>query len=132
MTTLSDGATTLDLGDLMWADEFSWAATEQSVARSLSGALIVQTAVRQGGRPITLRNADDRSGWLTREEMTQLSVWANSPGKRLTLTVNEQVFLVIFRHHDGGPFEASPVVFYSDPVSGDYMLATLRFMTVLE
>lgn len=133
--TLTDSATgtTLPLDvDLYWADEHSWAAVEQSVSRGLTGAPIVQAAARQAGRPITLRNHDDRSGWLTRADMAQLAAWANVPGQRLTLSLLGGNYLVIFRHHDGGPFEATPVEFYSDPELTDYVLATLRFMTVLE
>jgi hypothetical protein len=37
---------------------------------------------------------------------------------------------VMFRHQDGEAVNASPVVHYSDVVSGDYYRATLRFMEV--
>ena len=45
MTTLTDGTTTTTISDdLMWADEFAWAPVEQTVERSITGALIVSAA----------------------------------------------------------------------------------------
>lgn len=131
--TLSDGTTTLALDpDLYWEDEFAWAAVEQAVERSLTGALVVHVATRQAGRPITLRNEDEASAWLTRADMAQLQAWADVPGQRLTLALRGTAHLVLFRHHDGGPFEARPLVHYADPVPADWVLATLRFITVPE
>lgn len=129
--TLSDGSATLALDpDLYWDDEFAWGAVEQAVERSLSGALVVDTGVRQGGRPITLRNEDDASAWLTRAAMAQLQAWADVPGQQLTLSLRGTAHVVLFRHHDGGPFEARPLVHYADPAATDWVLATLRFITV--
>lgn len=131
--TLTAGATTLALDpDLLWEDEFAWAATEQTVTRGLTGALIIQTAQRLAGRPITLRNEDERSGWMTRADMAQLQSWADTPGQRMTLSLRGNSHLVVFRHHDGGPFEARPLVHYADPQPADWVLATLRFVTVTE
>ncbi|KON79418.1 hypothetical protein PA01_12840 [Azoarcus sp. PA01] len=131
--TLTVGATVLALDpDLQWSDEYTWAATEQSVSRSLTGALIIQTAQRLAGRPITLQNEDERSGWMTRADMAQLQAWADTPGQRMTLTLRGTPHLVVFRHHDGGPFEARPLVHYADPLPADWVLATLRFTTLSE
>lgn len=131
--TLSVGATTLALdADLLWEDEFRWSATEQTFTRGLTGKPIVQVGLRIAGRPITLRNADDGSGWMTRADMAQLQTWADTPGQRMTLTLRGVAHLVVFRHHDGGAFEASPLIHYADPVDADWVLATLRFITVTE
>lgn len=131
--TLTAGATTLTLDpDLLWEDEFAWAATEQSVTRGLTGKLIIQAALRQAGRPITLKNEDDASAWMTRADMAQLQAWADTPDLRMTLTLRGTPYLVVFRHHDGGPFEARMLVHYADPMNTDWVLATLRFMTVTE
>lgn len=129
--TLSDGTTTLALDpDLYWSDEYGWAATAQTVETGLTGAPILHLGLRQYGRPITLRPYDERSAWLTRADMAQLKAWADIPGKRLTLTLRGETHTVIFRHHDGGPFEADPVWFVADPDPTDYVLATIRLMTV--
>lgn len=65
--TLSDGATTLALHpDLYWSDEHNWFPVEQTVQRTITGALIVSVATRLAGRPVTLQPEDDRSAWTPR------------------------------------------------------------------
>jgi len=128
--TLTDGTTVLELDpDLYWDDEFAWAAVEQSMTRGLTGKPIIQVGLRQHGRPITLRPFDDRSAWMTRADMAQLRAWADIPGQVLTLTLRGTAYTVMFRHHDQA-HAAEPVVFFSDPASLDWLLVTLRFMTV--
>ena len=131
MTTLSDGVTTVSFSDdLVWADEFAWAPVEQSVERTIVGALIVQTAARVAGRPITLAAEDEFSGWITRGALDQFKVWAAIPGQALTLTYRGESHAVIWRHQDTA-IDATAVVFFSGPVqTGDYYRATLRFMEI--
>ncbi|MBL8444794.1 MAG: hypothetical protein JNK52_12170 [Zoogloeaceae bacterium] len=131
--TLSAGGTTLTLDpDLLWADEFEWAGVEQSVDRSVTGAMIIQAGSRLAGRPITLQPEDDSAAWMPRADMAQLQAWADVPGQVITLTLRGVARLVMFRHHDGGAFSAKPVVHFADPDSADWLLVTLRFMTVPE
>jgi len=131
MTTLSDGTTTVSFtDDLIWADEFAWAPVEQSVDRTITGALIVQTAARTAGRPITLAAEDDGSGWITRGALDQFKTWAAIPGRQMTLTYRGEAHTVIWRHQDTA-IDASPVVFFAGPVqTGDYYRATLRLMEI--
>ena len=127
--TLSDGATTLVLSnDLVWSDEFDWSATEQSIARGLTGALIIQSATRQAGRPITLANADESTGLLTRTQLAQLRAWADLPGQALTLSLHGAAYPVLFRHQDGA-LSGRALTHPDHPEAGLYVLATLRFMT---
>jgi len=128
MTTLSDGTTTVTLSaDLAWSDEFAWAPVEQTVQRTITGAVIVQAAARVAGRPITLAASDEQAGWLTRAALDQCRVWALIPGQQLTLNYRGVSHTVIWRHQDTA-IDASPVVFYADVQSGDFYRATLRFM----
>lgn len=132
MITLTADGTTLALDpDLKWSDEYQWAAVEQTVERGLNGALIVHVAPRQAGRPITLE-ASDSAGWMTRAAMAQLGAWGDTPGQVMTLNLRGASYPVMFRHHDGGPFDAYPLVDYSDPADTDWVVPTLRFMTVTE
>ncbi len=132
--TLSDGTTTLTLDpDLYWADEFDWFSVEQAVERGLTGALIIQTASRVKGRPITLAPSDDAAAWMPRATLTQLAAWESSPALTLTLNLRGTVFTVAFRRHDGAPFEARPVEFVADPLPGDvgdWYLTTIRLIEV--
>lgn len=129
--TLSDGTTTVNLHpDLYWADEYAWQPVAQTVTTTLTGALIVQNGAMQAGRKITLSPADDASAWMQKSVVDQLRNWASVAGETLTLTLRGVSRTVIFRHHDGGAMEATPVVFFSDADSSDWFRVTLRFMEV--
>lgn len=132
--TLTDGSTTLPLDpDLHWSDEFEWAAVEQSIQRSLTGALIIHNAAKIKGRPITLEPPADDSAWMTRATLEQLQVWEANPSLTLVLSLRGTTYTVAFRRHDGLPIEARPVVFMADPLPGefgDWYMATLRLIEV--
>lgn len=97
MITLSDGTTTITLPDgLQWQDEFGWEPVESSTEYSLSGALIVQEAAKQDGRPFTLYGGNE-GAWATRATIKALHQMASVPGKTLTLSLWGQQYTVIFR-----------------------------------
>lgn len=130
-TTLFDGTTTIELSDdLYWSDEHAWHPVEQSAERTITGALIVSSALRVGGRPITLEPEDDNSAWLRLSVVAQLRNWAAVPGRTLVLTLRGVTHTVIFRHHDGAGVEATPVVHFSDVDAGDFYKVVLRLMEI--
>ena len=130
MISLSDGTTTLVLHqDLFWSDENNWNPVEQTVDRTITGALIVQSAARVAGRPITLEPEDDESAWMPRSSVDALRNWAAVPGQVLTLRLHEVDYSVIFRHQDGG-LEARPVVHYRDVVSSDHYICVIRLLEI--
>lgn len=131
MITLTDGITDLNLHpDFLWSDEYNWQPVEQSVERTITGALVVMPALRQAGRPITLEPEDDSSAWTTRADVEQLRNWAAGAGVVLQLTLRGTTRSVMFRHQDGAGLEARPVVHFSEPEGGDYYLITLRLMEI--
>lgn len=131
-TTLSDGAVTITLADdLRWSDEAEWSPVEQSVERSITGALIVSIADRTHvGRPITLQPPDDSSAWMSGAVLEQLMSWASIPGKTLSLTMRGTTRQVMFRHQEPPVLQADPVVFFADPLPTDHHLITIRLMQV--
>lgn len=130
MISLSDGTTTVQLNpDLYWSDEHTWHPVEQTVQRTLTGALIVSTAAMLGGRPITLEPVEDDSAWMRLETVTALRNWAAAAGQQLTLTLRGTTRSVIFRHQDGG-LEARPVVHYNDANNADFYLCVVRLMEI--
>lgn len=130
MSTLSDGTTTVTFtDDLMWADEFAWMPVEQAMQRTITGGLVVQTAARTAGQPVTLAAPDAQSGWLSRSVLDQLKTWASIPGQQLTLGYRGTTSTVIWRHQDTA-IEAAPVVPYADVQAGDYYRAVLRLMRI--
>jgi hypothetical protein len=52
--------------DLLWTDEHAWTPTVASTSYLITGALLIQSATRQAGRPITLVGAADMA-WVTRD-----------------------------------------------------------------
>lgn len=128
--TLSDGTTTINLHpDLYWSDENNWHPVEQTVTRTVTGALVVEVAERGAGRPVTLEPEDDSSAWMTHEVVQQLRNWAAAAGQELVLTLRGEARDVMFRHQDGG-LEATPVLHMNDVQDEDYYLCVLRFMEI--
>jgi hypothetical protein len=128
--TLTVGATALILpADLFWSDETGWQPVEQTIKRTITGSLIVQSATRVAGRPITLEPEDDSSAWASRDTVDQLYTWASVPGQVLILNLRGTNRNVIFRHQDGG-FQAKPVAHFSDVLNTDWYLTTIRLMEI--
>lgn len=129
--TLTVASTPLELHeDLYWADEFDWHPVEQSFTRTITGASVVQVAERLDGRPITLQPEDSDSAWMTRAVVEQLRNWAAVPELTATLTLRGASYLVRFRHHDGAPVQATPVVHFNTVDDEDFYLVTIRLMEV--
>ena len=104
LKNLTDGVALLLPDDLLWSDEHAWSPAISSVSYLLTGALLVQSAVRQAGRPITLVGAPDMA-WVTRATVGALQAWAAAPPApaprsigRFELPLAEaRVFTVAFR-----------------------------------
>lgn len=114
--------------DMTWVDEFNWSPVQRASEYSLAGALIVDVAERQAGRPITLAGADN-AGWVSRSVLQALYALAADPdvaSRALTLD-DARAFTVAF---DDDPIEAVPVIDYSNPGSGDWYVVTLKLIEV--
>lgn len=132
--TLTKDATTLELPeDLFWIDEFSWSRVAQATERGTTGALLVDVAVRQGGRPITLQG-EGNTAWITRADLKTLAAWSQLPGQQFALSLRGEAFTVIFDHGDGDTTNAiaqAAVVNFSDIGDGDfYCSLVLRFLEI--
>ncbi|MGZ4954139.1 MAG: hypothetical protein ACXV8Q_03415 [Methylobacter sp.] len=114
--------------DLIWTDEFDWTPVQQTQQYSLTGALIIETGVKQAGRPITLVGGRD-AAWVSRDTVNTL--YAKLTGTTpFTLTLNDgSTHSVVFRH-DGNPIDAKPIIDYNNPAADDYYSLTLRFLKV--
>lgn len=129
MTTLAFGASSISIpDDLTWTDEFSWKPAVQSIERTLTGAMILQQAAKQGGRPITL-TGDETTGWVTRNIVEALYAAGEAAGQAMVLTLRGVPHNVV-ADQENGLITASPVVDYSDPLSTDNYAVTLRFLKV--
>mgnify|MGYP006392301455 CR=1 FL=1 len=122
--TLTYAATTITLpDDLLWEDEFTWQSVEQRSQYSITGALLVESSVKQAGRSITLRGGMDFA-WIDRATLLALQAAAAQPVVRSEAPRN-----VVF-DLERGAIEASPVIDYSDPSADDSYVVTLRYIEV--
>ena len=117
--------------DLLWADEHAWSPAVASVSYLLTGALLVQSATRQAGRPITLVGPSDMA-WVTRATVATLHTWTAAPlaaaSGRFELTLRDaRVFTVAFRHADTA-IDAEPVLGFPAQSDTDFYRITLRLM----
>lgn len=113
---------------LIWVDEFDWQPVEAAAEYSLTGALIYDSAVRQKGRPITLR-ADDDAGWMRRDVAQAVNALAATPGAVYVLTLADgRLFNVSFAPSQ--PFEARPVARPELPGPHHPYVATIRLLEV--
>ena len=127
--THTESATTLTLPDaLRWADEYSWSPVQQSQTYTTTGALLIEEATKQAGRPITLEGEADLT-WCTRAMVDQLHAWAHTPGIVLTLTLRSIAHSVTFDHSKGA-LQGLPVMFFEDGsiASDDWYVPSLRFI----
>ena len=133
LKNLADGAVLALPDDLLWTDEHAWTPAVASVAYSLTGALVVESATRLAGRPVTLTGAIDMA-WVTRSVLTTLYAWAGvaptDTAGRFELTRRDgRVFTVAFRHADT-PIEAEPVLGFPAQAESDLYRLTLRLMAL--
>jgi hypothetical protein len=131
LKNLATGDTLVLPDDLLWLDEHSWSPTVAAVSYLITGALVVQTATRQAGRPITLAGAVDM-GWVSRATVTTLEAWAAFPltetqGRFQLLVPDGRLFTVAFRHADAA-LEAEPVTGFPARHDTDFYRITLRLM----
>lgn len=134
LTHLATGVALSLPDDLLWSDEHAWSPATASASYLINGALLIQSATRQAGRPITLVGAPDMA-WVTRAVVEQLRTWAaqalGSTSGRFTLTfADARVFTVAFRHQDVA-IEAEPVLGIPARSATDLYRITLRFMEIV-
>lgn len=113
---------------MVWADEFNWTEVERAAEYSITGALLIDAAVRQAGRPITLEGSDS-AGWITRATLLQLQALAQDPDATHALTLADgRAFTVSFA--PGTPITAAPVARPELPPSHHPYVATVRLIEV--
>lgn len=133
LKNLADEVVLLLPDDLLWSDEHAWSPVVSAASYLLTGALLIQSATRLAGRPITLVGAPDMA-WVSRATVEQLRSWAalaltDSTGRfRLTLA-DGRAFTVAFRHDDTA-LEAEPVLGFPARSDADLYRLTLRLMEI--
>jgi hypothetical protein len=113
---------------LQWVDEFTTSQVRQAKTESLGGSPVFYSGLVTGGRPITLV-ATGETGWLTRDQVESLKSISEIHGQEYTLTLGSQTFTVLFRHEEGGGFNAEPLSFILDAPSDKYFTANIQLIT---
>ena len=117
--------------DMYWVDEFLWTPVEQTEDYSVTGSLLIDSGVKQAGRPITIQPFSNAYSWVKRSVVLQLQALSEIQDKEMTLTLDDgRTFTVRFRHGDGKPFEARPRFHVFPPQDEDYYMIILRLMEV--
>ena len=119
--------------DLLWSDEHAWSPAVANASYLITGSLLIQSATRKSGRPITLVGAPDMA-WVTRAAVEQLRAWAAIPvggsTGRFELTFTDgRVFTVAFRHQEVA-IDAEPVLGIPARSGNDFYRLTLRFLEI--
>lgn len=131
--TLSSNGTTLAIYvGMQWTDEFKWSPVAMSAEHSTDGSLLIDQAVRQAGRPITLEMPEG-AGWAThRANVLLFAAWAARTGEVLQLTLRGRTFAVMFNHASGQGFEAELMTALADEaIDADALYrVTFRFLEV--
>lgn len=125
MPAITLGGVTLP-DDLQWIDEYAWSPVARTSEYSLTGALIVEEALRLAGRPITLGG---EHVWLHVSTLAALRALSDTPGWTGTLVLADgREFTVAFR--DEG-VTAEPIFFESPSGAvDDQWRVTINLQTV--
>lgn len=126
--------------DMEWADEFTAWKVGQVVRPSLTGALIVQEAALQAGRPVTLQSLDLGGGdyaaavsLATLDLLRAKEEIAGAASMPLVLPASgggTRALQVRWRRTDGPAIVARPLTYKVPAEPADLFLITLRLMTV--
>lgn len=114
-------------GDLVWTDEFTWPTVVRASEYALNGALIVDSARRLAGRPITLAGAVDC--WVTRATVAALrNLACELPGQWVLALADGRSFNVTFSPDD--PIAAEPLYPIADPSEDFPYIVTIKMIEV--
>lgn len=126
--------------DIQWVDEYTAWKVGQIVRTTLTGALVVQEAAMQAGRPITLQGFEEGSNNfiapITLAQLDALRALEEVPGGGgMTLILpaagdTTRSFSVRFRRTDGPAIEARPIKYQVPAESADWFLVTIRLIQV--
>lgn len=114
---------------MLWTDKHKHSFVAQTNIRTLGGRLKVYSQGLSRGRNITLEAIQDQ-GWLTLTQVEYVEGIANAAGVTYPLVVGTDTFNVMFRHSDGIPFEATPLISRIEEQSTDYYTCVIRLITV--
>ncbi len=115
--------------DLEWSDEITWTPITQNRQYGVNGSLFIQESQFQSGRPITLIGQNDMA-WIKRSVIDALMLKRNNIGKEMTLTINNEIYNVMFRQ-DETPIDVKAILIGSFfPSDSYYQINAIRLMEI--
>lgn len=131
---LAKGAVSLTLPDgLMPSDEWiNWSPSVQSVDYSLGGAVIVESAERLAGAPLTLEGGE-RYVWMTGAQCDALDALLDDPSATLTLTLHDGIARSVLPRLDNGrkALSRTQLIGVADPsATTRYVIDRLAFWEI--
>lgn len=117
-------------GDLEWTDRATWHPQKQAEALSLAGGVILQRSVQVAGRPLTLETSQP-GVFVTYADVQALeNLLAQQDGPLIVIEPGGTEHTCRWRHSDGAPIDAAPLLFRSPVAPGDIYNLTLRLMII--
>lgn len=114
---------------MQWTDKHKYSPVAQSVVQTLGGGVLVYAQGLSGGRAITLEAQDD-TGWITKDMLDSIESMAAVPGGVYNLVVHDYTASVVFRHEEAPAVDFKPLQPKAAPVGSDYYIGTLKLLTV--
>ena len=116
----------INLSEAIWEDEFAYSPIDQNVRYTLGGKPIIQTAMRNSGRPIILR-----CQWVSLADLRQLELLRDQPNTVMDLLLSDgRSFATSFRHSDNPPLDVAPIVERPSYDDSDYFDVTVKVIQV--
>ena len=117
---------TIIVPDMPWINEYSYSSRVANTQYAGSGALLVEVAKKQAGRPIVL--ADDM---LTRAVVNELVTHSEATPGSFNITLADARTFTVMWDYSAAPITATPLMDEVDPDNASLLMAvTLRFITV--
>ena len=116
----------INLPETIWEDEYAYTPVDQNVRYTLGGKPIIETAVRQGGRPITLR-----CQWVSLAVLRQLESLRDQPDTVMNLVISDaRSFATSFRHSANPPLDVAPIVERPAYTDSDFFNISIKLIQV--
>lgn len=120
--------------DLLWEDELKWVPSVSKPQYSLTGALVIETATKLAGRPISLTYPEEGMAWITREKVEALRALATPANRVLRLVLeyanDTRTFKVMFRHNET-PIESEVVKGFPDHDSTAWYRVKIKLVEIV-
>jgi len=116
--------------EMIWQDEFEWAAVKANTKRTIQGKHIVRESLvpDDAGRDITLTSDN---AWATRSEVEVLRSLTDELTREFILTMHDgRTFSCRFRHWDPPCFSADLILDHAFPDADTLYRITLKLAVV--